>query len=89
MITFNKEKFKTRTFVVKIDGNEQEITIADESLSNKILANDKYLNDDTSEEYKIDNMVYFYVELGQLELSAEEICKDCLDEEVILIREVE
>lgn len=70
----NGKEFKTRTFLVTSEEtDEMQITIADYSL-------DKELSNCDEETYQsIDNDIYFYVNEGQLELSAEEICETCLD----------
>ena len=84
-IEYKEKKYKTRTLTM-IEGNWGEVTrmIADESLYDAITTNgtdETYIDDDTSEEHRIDCQIYYYVEEGNLELSGEEICKSCLDME--------
>ncbi len=86
-IKYRGIKYPTRTLTVTSDDTgEQTYTIADETLFNAISEDDKYLDGGTAE-HSIDEMIYFYVEEGCLELPAEEICKDCLDEEFEFVSE--
>ncbi len=87
MITFKGKEYETRTFSVICDGYEHDFTIADETLFEAISEQDEYLTDGT-EAHTVDGEIYFYVEKGQLELSAEEICKDCLDVEMEFVEEL-
>jgi hypothetical protein len=90
-IEYQGEKYKTRTLTMIEEGvGEITRTIADESLYNAITEDGTdydAMEDDTTEEGQIDCQIYHYVEVGQLELSGEEICKNCLDLEFEFIEE--
>jgi hypothetical protein len=74
VIVLNGKEFKTRTFLVNSpETGEMQITIADETLNEEIEG----LNNVKAE--SVDSMIYYYVESGILELSAEEICEKHLD----------
>ena len=84
---YNGKEYPARTFTMASkDTGEVTYTIADESLFNEISKDDKYLETGTPE-WNIDDQIYFYVETGQLNLSANEICKNHLDVEFEFISE--
>lgn len=86
-IEYKGKKYPCRTFTMTSDETgEVTHTIADQTLFDAISVDDKYLNHGTPE-HQVDEQIYFYVEEGQLELPAEEICKDCLDIEFQFIEE--
>ena len=90
-IEYNGKNYKTRTLTM-IEKGFGEVTrmIAGEDLYDAITKggeDDTYLNDDTSEEYSIDNQIYHYTQVEALELSGEEICKSYLDMEFEFVSE--
>jgi hypothetical protein len=61
-------------------------TIADDTLNDALDASgDKEVND--TESQNVDDQIYFFVEVGQLNLSAKEICENCLDEKFEFVSE--
>ena len=86
-INFKGKKYPTRTFVVTNDDieHEQEITISTESLSDA-MGDDKEVHD--TEANDIDCTIYFYVDNDVINLSAEEICANHLDEPFGIIEEI-
>jgi hypothetical protein len=58
-------------------------TIADQTLYEAMGAIDEW----GTEETFIDEQIYYYVDNGELELSAEKICSQCMDEEFIFVSE--
>lgn len=89
MITYKGKEYPTRTLKLYSEENDLEMiyTIADEALFNDISKNDKYLEFGTDEFY-VDQQIYYYVEEGCLDLPAEEIAKNHLDIEFKLIEEI-
>jgi hypothetical protein len=93
MIKYKGKEYPTRTFTMtSSETGEVTYTIADETLFDAISeekdssGEELYLTFGT-DEWRIDQNFYFYVETGKIELSAEEICKDCLDIEFEFISE--
>ena len=86
MIKYKGVKYPTRTLTMTSEETgEVTYTIADETLSEALRENSPHFK--APRERAIDEMIYFYVEKGQLELSPEEICKNCLDMEFEFIEE--
>jgi hypothetical protein len=83
-ITYKGIDYPTRTFNVVIEGDKRQYTIATESLSDA-MGDDKEVFG--SEANEIDNEIYFYVEDEVLELDANEICNDHLDEPMEFVSE--
>jgi len=78
----NKTEYPTRTFDLKTKSNfRMEVTISTQSLLDVLDLNAK-------RDMRIDKQVYFFVPDEVINLSAEEICKNHLDEEMILIKEM-
>lgn len=79
-ISFQGKEYPVRTFTMTSkDTGEVTYTIADETLSEA--------NQETPVNCTVDESIYFYVEKGVLDLSAEEICKNHLDIEFEFISE--
>ena len=91
-IEYKGKKYKTRELsMIEEDWGEVTRLIAGEDLYDAITKNgedDTYLDDDTSEEYEIDNQIYHYVQVEALDMSGEEICKNYLDKEFEFVEEV-
>lgn len=86
-IEYKGRTYPTRTFV--FEETAGDLTIATESLFNAMCKNvplDDW--DETTEEFFIDERVYFYVEDEDMALSAEEIGSSCLDCPMTLIEEI-
>ena len=84
-IKYNETKYPKRTFLVDLnDEGEREITISIDSLFEAF--DGKYDLFDT-EERRIDNTIYFYVEDEVIKGSAKFICENCLDEPMKFIEE--
>lgn len=82
MITHSKKEYPTRDFRVEMpDGSIMDITIATESLEN-------VLDIENPRDSDIDEEIYFYVEDHLIDLPAEEICQEHLDEPLKLIEEL-
>ncbi|MEK6829775.1 MAG: hypothetical protein AABY15_06665 [Nanoarchaeota archaeon] len=64
---------------------EITVTIADETLSKALQESSPHFK--APVERTIDESIYFYVEAGVLDLPAEEICKNHLDEEFEFIED--
>jgi len=88
IITYQERDYPTRTFDVHLveedEDGIQTITIAS-SLLDEALGSDKFI--DESEEQKIDDTIYFYVDAEFFDLDAETICLEHLDEPFVLITE--
>ncbi len=78
-ITYKGVEYPTRTLSVSIDGTEQDITIATESLQKALFTEKGYEGDLAELEENIDNQIYFYVEDAVIGLDANEICEKHLD----------
>lgn len=78
-------EYPVRTFKVEIDGEEQDITIATESLS-EAMGDDKEVED--TEANDLDCTIYFYVADDVIGLDADVICKEHLDEPMTFIEEI-
>lgn len=77
-IEYKGKKYPCKTLTMQSDETgEVTYTIADETLSNAMRANSPHFK--AREEREIDEMIYFYVEAGVLELPDEEICANHLD----------
>ena len=87
-ITYKEIDYPIRTFRVVIDREEQSITIADELLKQAIEKDYPNFDDLNGEAADVDCGIYFYVEVGVLDLPAAMICEDCLDIEIKLIEEI-
>lgn len=85
MIKFNGKEYPSRTFEVICEGEERQYTISTESLS-EAMGDDKEKHG--TEANNIDNEIYFYVEDEVINLPAEEICKNHLDVEMVLFKEI-
>lgn len=85
-IEYNGKKYPARTLTMKDGDEEFDRTIADATLSEAMRENSEHLQ--APVEKAIDESIYFYVEAGQLELSAEVICKTLLDEPFEFVEEV-
>lgn len=83
-IRYNGIEYPTRTFNVLHDGEEREVVISVQSLSDA-MGTAKEI-DGTPEE-EIDSTIYFYVLDNEITLSAEKICAECLDEPMEFISE--
>lgn len=83
-ITYQEKEYPTRSFNIIIDGEEEEITIATESLEEDI-EHGMFVTD--SEEEGIDQGIYFYIEDHIIDQSVEEIQQfiqeNCEDIEII------
>jgi len=85
-ITYKGKDYPCKTLTMNSDETgEVTYTIADETLSNAMRANSPHFKG--KEEKEIDEMVYYYVEAGVLELSDKEICAKHLDIPFELIEE--
>lgn len=88
MIEYKGKEYPARTFTMTSDETgEITRTIADSTLSDALHEDEEALEDDDTEEGQIDMQIYFYVEAGELELPAAEICKNLLDMEFKFIEE--
>lgn len=89
-ITYKGKDYPIRTFDAHLadeDENEtQTIIIATSELSEAISDN---MTLSGSEEEGIDKLIYFYVDVEAFELSADEICREHLDEPFVFIAEHE
>lgn len=87
MIEFNGTEYPSRTFLVRIDGVKQDITIASSELSDELAMVMQGTDKDMAEEAEnIDDGIYFYLDAYLLELEASEICEKHLDVLVKLIK---
>lgn len=87
-ITYKGKEYSVRTLTMESEETgEVTYTIADESLSKAMEANSPELEGRV--EKAIDESIYFYVEEGVLDLSAEEICEKHLDIPFTFIEEEE
>lgn len=86
-ITFKGKEYPTRTFNVILDGDNEttEIIITTYSLSDA-MGDDKEIND--TEANDIDNTIYFYVENSAIDLDADVICQNHLDEPMEFVEEL-
>ena len=84
-ITFKGKEYPIRTFIVLFEDEKHEYTIATESLSDA-MGDDK--EEFGTEANEIDNEIYFYVEDEVIELGADEICNDHLDESMEFVKEI-
>lgn len=87
-INYKGKNYPLRTFLVfglHSEGEESEITIAPETLS-EAMGEDKEKNDTPAN--NIDNEIYFYVLDKHFGLSASEICQKHLDEPIQLLEEL-
>lgn len=85
-VTFRSKEYPVRTFEVIIDGEEETIVIATESLSEAMLNDDGDTYD--NEGYNLDNEIYFYVSDEIINLDASKICEEHLDEPMEFVKEV-
>ena len=87
IIKHNGKEFPSRTFLVKIDDVEQEITIADTNLSEEIGYHGVHKDLNTADK-GIDDSIYFYVEPYVMNLPANVICAMHLDTPLKFIEEI-
>jgi hypothetical protein len=83
-ITFKGKEYPARTLLMSDGVDKIERTISVQSLSDA-MGDDKEKFD--TEANNIDNGIYFYVMDDEINLSGEEICKNCLDEPFTFIPE--
>lgn len=86
LMNFNNKHFKTRTLKVEVGDNTRTYTIADESLLQEI--NSVTTSEAQLKGTNIDEQIYFYVDKGQLELPAKEICEKHLDVPMKFVEEI-
>jgi hypothetical protein len=89
-ITYQGKEYPTRTFDAYLAEEDEDgiqtITIATNLLSDAMDYRQEF---EGSIEQKIDNTIYFYVDVEAFELDAETICLEHLDEPFILVNEYE
>lgn len=85
VVVYKGVDYPTRTFEVLIDDEEETITIATQSLIDKLGDN---VEVDESQEQYIDNEIYFYVEDEFFNLDPRVICASHLDEEIEFVEEI-
>jgi len=83
-IEYKGIKYACRNLTISDGATTFTCTIADDSLFDAISKDDKNLEENSLEE-NIDGGVYFYVPVGTLDLTAEEICTTHLDQYFVLI----
>lgn len=84
-ITYKGKEYPTRTFTVFLGGEDRIITISTQSLSDA-MGEDKEVHG--TEANNIDETIYFYVDNEEiLEMDAQEICENWLDESMSLIED--
>ena len=76
MIKYKNNNYPSRTFMVELEGDTQEIMISVHSLSNAMGIKKEENN---TEEQDIDDDIYFYVLDREIENDAKDICENHLD----------
>ncbi len=84
-VTYKGKEYPTRTLKVSIEGDERDITIATQELSNAMGVTKENVG---TEEENIDSDIYFYVDNEEiLGLEGTELCRNWLDEPMEFISE--
>jgi len=86
-IEFLGEKYPCRTLVVIIDGVKQEIEISTQDLEDDLFRNRSQTVDKDLAE-KIDEGIYYYVDIEDIYRPAKQICENCLDDKHEFVEEV-